>query len=79
MKFIVRTNGITIDFSRIEQVLLQADPAAMIDVDTADSSLRVSTSFNAMGFMDVMANAGFPIPLKNLESLPSDCCGGCSG
>lgn len=79
MKFIVRTNGTAIDFPLIEQELLRADPAAMIDIDKADSSLRVSTCFDAAGLLVLMTNAGFPIPRKNLESVPSDCCGGCSG
>lgn len=79
MKFNIKTDGHAIDVYVIEQALIQADPAAVIDIDRTSSSLRVSTCLDDVELMSLIANAGFPIPAANLQGVPSDCCGGCSG
>ena len=79
MKFIIRTNGMTIDFPLIEQALFDADPAAIIDIDKTDLSLRVSSCLNDTELLALMTSSGFPVPAKNVEGVPSECCGGCGG
>lgn len=79
MKFNIKTHGHAIDVSVIEQALIQADPAAMIDLDQATSSLRVSSCLDDAELLSLMTNAGFPIPSANFEGVPSECCGGCGG
>ena len=79
MKFNIKTDGHAIDVSVIEQALIQADPAAVIDLDKATSSLRVSTCLDDAELLSLMTDAGFPIPSANIEGVPSECCGGCGG
>lgn len=79
MKFRIKTEGHNIDVFTIEQALSKIDPAAMIDIDRASSSLRVSTCLNDVELLNLITSAGFPIPSENLQGIPSDCCGGCSG
>jgi len=79
MKFIIRTNGMTIDFPTIEQALFDADPAASIDIDKSDASLRVSSCLNDTQLLELMTSAGFQVPANNLEGISSECCGGCGG
>jgi len=79
MKFKISTHGFAIDVSVIEQALKQVDPAAMIDLEKTSSSLRVSTCLDDAELLNLISTAGYPIPSKNLQGIPSDCCGGCSG
>ncbi len=79
MKFNIKTHGHAISVSVIEQALMQADPAAMIDLDPATSSLRVSSCLDDTELQSLMTDAGFPIPSANFEGVPSECCGGCGG
>lgn len=79
MKFNIRTNGRPVDLASVEQALLAADPAAMIDLDGLNNVLRVSTYLDSAGLHGVCADAGFSVPLNDVEQLPSECCGGCSG
>lgn len=79
MKFNIRTNGQPIDLASVEQALLAADPAAMIDLDGLNNVLRVSTYLDGAGLQSLIADAGFSVPLGDVELVPSECCGGCSG
>lgn len=79
MKFNINTNGQAIDVLVVEQALVQIDPAAVIDIDRANSSLRVSTSLDNGELSSLITKAGFPISVSDVQGLPSDCCGGCSG
>ncbi len=79
MKFNIKTHGHAIDVSVIEQALIKADPAAMIDLDKATALLRVSSCLDDAELLSLMTDAGFPIPSANIEGVPSECCGGCGG
>ena len=79
MKFNIKTHGHAIDVSVIEQALIKADPAAMIDLDKTTSLLRVSSCLDDAELLSLMTDAGFPIPSANIEGVPSECCGGCGG
>jgi len=79
MKFNIRTNGRAVNLASVEQALLSVDPAAMIDLDGLNNVLRVSTYLDGAGLQGLFTDAGFPVPLGDVEQLPSECCGGCSG
>lgn len=79
MKFNIRTNARPVDLASVEQALLAADPAAMIDLDGLNNVLRVSTYLDGAGLQGLFTDAGFAVPLGDVEQLPSECCGGCSG
>ncbi len=79
MKFNIRTQDLPIDLATIEQALADADPAAVIDFDKAASLLRFSSFLTGKELLALMAQAGYPVSESALESVPSECCGGCGG
>ena len=79
MKFNIKTHGHAIDLCVIEQALIKADPAAMIDLDKSTALLRVSSCLDDAELLSLITDAGFPIPSANFEGVPSDCCGGGGG
>ncbi len=79
MKFNIRTHGRPVDLASVEQALLMADPAAMIDLDGLNKVLRVSTYLDGAGLQSLVTDAGFSVPLGDVEQLASECCGGCGG
>lgn len=79
MKFNINTNGHAIDVLVVEQALVQIDPAAVIDIDRKNSSLRVSTCLDDTELSSLLTQAGYPTSVTDVQGVPSDCCGGCSG
>lgn len=79
MKFNIHTHGRPVDLASVEQALLSADPAGMIDLDGLNNVLRVSTYLDGAGLQSLITDAGFSVPQGDVELVPSDCCGGCSG
>lgn len=79
MKFNIKTHGHAIDLCVIEQALIKADPAAMIDLHKSTALLRVSSGLDDSQLLSLITDAGFPIAATNFEGVPSDCCGGCGG
>ena len=79
MKYNIRTQDFTIDLATIEQALTEADPAAVIDFDKTLSLLRFSSCLNGPELLALMAQSGYPVSESALESVFSECCGGCGG
>ena len=68
------------DLDRVESLLLDADPAAVADLDPhAAPVLRVSTLLAREELQDLLRRAGYPVAPDRIRQLPSICCGGCSG
>ncbi|HOV97218.1 MAG TPA: hypothetical protein PK789_10730 [Thermomonas sp.] len=61
----------------IDDAIRDADPAALVDQDPADGTLRVTAWINAEELAAVLAQAG--IAATRVELQPSVCCGDCSG
>jgi len=79
MEFHVALAGMTPDPARIEDALLELDPAAVVDIDQRAELLRVSTWLPGSQLLGLLAQAGCPVPAERMRQLPSICCGGCSG
>lgn len=79
MKFNIKTKGQAMDVSVIEQALFKIDPSAVIDMDNANASLRVSTCLDDSELSSLMTEAGFPVSTSDVQGVPSECCGGCGG
>jgi len=77
--FNIKTNGQAMDVSLIEQALFKIDPSAIIDMDRANASLRVSTCLDDTELSTLMTEAGFPVTRSDVQGVPSECCGGCGG
>ena len=79
MEFHVALAGMKPDAGKIEDLLLELDPAAVIDLDVRVELLRLSTWLPAGDVLALLERAGCPVPLERMRQLPSICCGGCSG
>lgn len=79
MEFHIHLAGGRPDLGVIETALLEADPAALVDLDAAGQTLRVAGAFTAVDVVVLMRRAGHPVSPQQVEQLPSICCGGCSG
>ena len=51
----------------------------MVDLDLMSGRLRISTLAPRPDVAGVLAAAGHPVGLRDIELQPSVCCGGCSG
>lgn len=61
----------------LEQALLDADPAAVFDID--DGALRIATSLAVDELCVLLQAIDCEVVLTQVAVLPSICCGGCSG
>lgn len=79
MEFHIHLAGARPDVDAIEALVLDADPAAVVDLADADDTLRLAGAFTAVDVVMLMRAAGHPVSPEQVEQLPSICCGGCSG
>lgn len=54
--------------------LLEIGPVAVAGIAPGGASLRVSASLIAL-----LTQAGYPVDWKQLEEVPTVCCGACGG
>lgn len=79
MEFHIHLAGARPDLGAIEVTVLDADPAALVDLDASGDTLRVAGAFTVVDVVVLMRRAGHPVTPHQVEQLPSICCGGCSG
>lgn len=79
MEYHIQISGPEPDLVAVEDALLAADPAALVDIDPASPTLRVATSVDARQLVALLGEAGYPVTPAQVVQLPSICCGGCSG
>jgi len=79
MEYAIHLGDAAVDLAAVERHLLDLDPAALVDHDTAARTLRCSTSATALELQMTLAQAGLRLAPGAIERLPSVCCGGCSG
>lgn len=78
MEYTFRTAGPAPELDLIERELAALDPAALLDLDSSGSAVRISTWVTQRELLDCLRAAGVDIAPGALEPLPSVCCGGCS-
>lgn len=66
-------------FGAIDDAIRDADPAALVDIDPAGTTLRISTLLPRARVAGLVTAAGYPVEPAQVRQLPSICCGGCSG
>jgi len=66
------------DPARIEDALLDADPAAVFDIDPA-GGLRIASSLDVDDLRALLRRLGCEVARGQVEVMPAICCGGCSG
>lgn len=63
----------------LRQALVEADPAAIADLEGGGRALRVATSLAHRDLLALLQGAGIAVAADQLMLSPSVCCGGCSG
>lgn len=63
----------------IAQAIDAVDPASIVDLDPVGGALRISTAVGEAELASIIFQAGYALSPGQLEQLPSQCCGGCSG
>ncbi len=79
MEFHIKTLDTKPDLDAINDALLGIDPLAVADLDPVDASLRVSAALSSPELLALLTQAGYPVNWKQLEQVPSVCCGACGG
>jgi hypothetical protein len=79
MEFHIKTRGASPDLDAINDALTAIDPSAMADIDPVDLSLRIAAELGSAELLALLARAGYPADWKQLEQVPSVCCGACGG
>ena len=79
MEFHIDMTGLTPDMDAIEAAIHAVDPAALVDVDMANCTVRVSAWVDAAQLLLLVNQAGYPVEQEQVSQIPSTCCGGCSG
>lgn len=77
MEFRIRLATEASDLAAINDALQQSDPAAIVDRDPADGSLRATVWMSTDELRQVLTQAGYPP--REVEQQASNCCGECSG
>lgn len=79
MEFHIKTRGVSPDLEAINDALIAIDPSAMADIDPSDASLRVAVELSSPELLALLTRVGYPVDWKQLEQMPSVCCGACGG
>src|SRR3970282_2887649 len=79
MEFHIDVTGLSPDMVAIEAAIHAVDPAALVDIDTARRTARVSAWLDAAQLLALVNHAGCPVAQDRVTRIPSICCGGWSG
>lgn len=79
MEFHIKTQGVKPDLDAINGALLEIDPMAVADLDPVDASLRVAVELSSPELIALLTRTGYPVDWRQLEQVPSVCCGACGG
>lgn len=79
MEFHIKTLGARPNLDAINDALLKIDPMAVADIDPGNASLRVAAELSSPELIALLLQAGYAVDWKQLEQVPSVCCGACGG
>ncbi|WHZ18060.1 MAG: hypothetical protein OJF55_000209 [Rhodanobacteraceae bacterium] len=79
MEFHIKTRGVKPDLDAINAALAAVDPMAVADLEPGGASLRVAVELGSPELLALLTRAGYPVDWRQLEEVPSVCCGACGG
>ena len=63
----------------IQDVMFDADPNAVVDLDMSGLVMRISSYVTVKDLIEVLRRTGWTVAPEQVVQLPTICCGGCSG
>lgn len=63
----------------LREALQGLDPAAVVDTAVGGRTLRIATALGPLEVAQSLRSQGLAVTADQLLTLPSVCCGGCSG
>ena len=63
----------------IQDVMFDADPNAVIDLDMSGLVMRISSYVTVTDLIEVLRRTGWTVAPEHVVQLRTICCGGCSG
>ena len=79
MEYLIEIRGPAIDLPLVREVLHGLDASAVADVDARRQKLRVSAALSVGDLLGLLEDAGLDVDERDIQPLPSVCCGGCGG
>lgn len=79
MEFHIKTRGVKPDLDAINDALVVIDPMAVADIGPEGASLRIAVELGSPELLALLTRAGYPVDWRQLEQVPSVCCGACGG
>lgn len=79
MQYTIATSAVHPDLGALQRAIDDVDPAAIVDVDSTGGNVRISTVIGDAELLGLLNRAGYPLRADELQLVPSQCCGGCSG
>ena len=67
------------DLRALTHAFAEMDPSAIVDSALQGNALRLSTVLRDVDILNTCKDAGWMIDARQIEQLPSECCGGCGG
>jgi hypothetical protein len=67
------------DLSAVRESVLALDPSAVVDTAADGRTLRIASVLGPLDLAWSLRRGGLPANADQLVTIPSVCCGGCSG
>lgn len=78
MEYHIRFERPIVTPDAIEDEIHKVDPAAIVHIDAVSGLVRVSSWFELIDLLGMLAASGNPVDASQVTELPSTCCGGCT-
>lgn len=79
MQFKIHVENDAPNLHALTLAFAEMDPSAIIDSALQGNALRLSTVLRDIDILNTCNDAGWAIHARQIEQLPSECCGGCGG
>lgn len=79
MQYTIATSPAQPELGVLQRAIDDVDPAAIVDIDSTGDNVRISTVIGDMELLALLNGTGYLLRADELQLVPSQCCGGCSG
>jgi hypothetical protein len=79
MEYHIQLSGSAADPEVIADAIRTVDPSALVDIEPAADTLRISASVDVVELAALISQTGFAVAPSQVSRIASTCCGGCGG